>query len=97
MLSVAERDEGRRDAALCSKLLRRSRKNQKWFASRSFLDVDVAPTHRFANAGAERFRHSLFCRETRSQMASRKFHRHRIFDLAVRENPMQKTISEPIN
>ncbi|PYK36319.1 MAG: hypothetical protein DME54_01650 [Verrucomicrobia bacterium] len=39
-----------------------------------FLRVSMlAPTHRFADPGAERFRNSHFCSETRSQMARREF------------------------
>jgi len=39
-----------------------------------FLRVSMlAPTHRFADPGAERFRNSHFCSETRSQMARWEF------------------------
>jgi hypothetical protein len=30
-------------------------------------------------------------------MARRKFHRHRIFDLTIRKNAMQKAISKSVN
>ena len=33
----------------------------------------------------------------RSQMARRKFHCHRVFNLTICENPVQKTVSESIN
>jgi len=33
----------------------------------------LAPTHRFADPGAERLRNSHFCSETRSQMSRREF------------------------
>jgi hypothetical protein len=36
------------------------------------------------------FCHCLFARETRSQMALREFHRHRIFNFTICENAMQK-------
>src|SRR5207249_6306013 len=62
-----------------------------------FPDVDVAPTHRFAYPGAERFCHGFLAGKARSQMSFRKFHRHRIFDLAIRENAAQKTITESID
>jgi hypothetical protein len=94
---MTECDKGRRDATLCSKLLRWPRKNQIWLTARLFANIDIPPTHRFANACAERFRHSLFRRETRSQMARWKFHRHRILNFAIGKNAMQKAISEPIN
>jgi len=39
-----------------------------------FLRVSMlAPTHRFADPGAERFRNSHVCSETRSQMSRREF------------------------
>src|SRR3954464_3983801 len=30
-------------------------------------------------------------------MPARKFHRHRVFDLAVGENPMQETVAKPVD
>lgn len=62
-----------------------------------FLDVDVAPTHGFADPGAERFCYRFLAGETRSQMALREFHRHRIFDFTICENAMQETISETLH
>ena len=35
--------------------------------------------------------------ETRSQMARREFHRHRIFDFTVGKNTMEKTVPETID
>jgi hypothetical protein len=93
---MTECDKGRRDAALRSKLLRRSRKNEKRFAARSFSDIDVSPTHGFADPGAERFRNSFLRRKTRSQMPGRKFHRHRVLNLAVGKNTMEKSISKTV-
>ncbi len=97
MLSMTECDKRGSDAALCSKLLRRSRKNQKRLTARSFSDIDVAPTHRFADASAKRFRNSFLCRETHSQMSRWKFHRHRILNFTVGKNTMEKSIAEPID
>src|SRR5215469_5836778 len=97
MLSVTECDQRRGDAPLCSKLQRWTAQNQKWFAARFFLDVDVAPTHRLADASPECLRNSLFCRETRSQMTSRELHRHGVFNLAVCKNASEKTIAKSID
>src|SRR5882724_12134816 len=97
MLGMAKRDECGSDSASCREVLSRPGQNKEWFAARLFLDVDVAPTHCFADAGAECLGNSLFCRETRSQMASREFHRHRVFNLAVGENTLEKTIAKSID
>jgi hypothetical protein len=97
VFGMAERDQGRSYAALCGKCFGRSGKNQKRFATGFFSDVDATPTHRFAYPGAERFCYRFLPGEARSQMALRKFHRHRVFDFAIRENAMQKPISESIN
>ena len=97
MFGVTESDQGRSDAALYGKLLRGSRKNQKRFATLFFPNVDIAPAHRLANPGTERFCHRFLACETRSQMTRREFHRHRIFDLAIGKNAVQKAISESID
>src|SRR5213594_332933 len=94
MLGVTKCNQRGSDAPFCSKLLRWPRKNQERFAIAFFPDVDIAPTHRFAYPGAERFCHGFLAGKARSQMSFWKFHRHRIFDLAIRENAMQKTITE---
>jgi hypothetical protein len=97
MLGVTECDQGRCDTAFCSKLLRWSRKNQKRFSARFFLDIDVAPTHRFADAGAERLGDSLFGRKTRCQVTRWEFHGHRILNFAIGKNALEKTITKSIN
>src|SRR4029077_4837654 len=95
--SVAESDESRSDAPFCGKSFRRPRKNQERFAALFFANIDVAPAHRFADSGAERFRHCFFARETRGQMAFREFHRHRIFNFTICEDSMQKSVSESLD
>src|SRR2546425_1700418 len=55
MLRVAESDQGRSYAALCSKLVRWSGKDEKRFAALFFLDVDAPPAHRFPDASTECF------------------------------------------
>jgi hypothetical protein len=45
MLGMAKRDESRRHAARCGKLLNTSGKNQERFAGRLFADADVAPAY----------------------------------------------------
>jgi hypothetical protein len=45
MLGIAKRDDSRRHAARCGKLLNRSREDQERFAGRLFADADVAPAH----------------------------------------------------
>ena len=97
MLSVTKCDKRRSNAALCGKLLRWPRKNEKWFAAWFFANVEIAPAHGFADSGAEGFRNSFFRREARRQMARREFHRHRIFDFTVGENTVEKSISETID
>src|SRR5207245_10360431 len=97
MLGMAESNQGRSDAALCSKLLRWSGTDKKRLAAVFFPTVDVAPAHCFANTSAERFCHCLLASETRSQMARREFPRHGVFNLAVCENAMQETVSETID
>jgi hypothetical protein len=46
---------------------------------------------------AERFRDSFFRRETRGQMARWKFHRHRIFNLAISKNSLEEMIAKSID
>src|SRR4029077_523735 len=67
------------------------------FAALFLADINVPPAHRFADPGAERFCHCLLARETRSQMAFREFHRHRIFNFPIREDAMQKPVSESLD
>ena len=97
MLGVTKCDQRGNNAAPCSKLLRWPRKNEKRFTTFFFTDIDITPTHCLADSGAERLRHCFLRSEARSQMALREFHRHRIFDLAIGKNAVQKTISESIN
>src|SRR6266498_408075 len=97
MFGMAESNKGGGHSPLCGKFLRRSGKDQVRFAARLLSNIDVAPTHRFADAGAERFRNCFFSRETRSQMPRRKFHRHRILNLALGENTMEKTITKTVD
>src|SRR4030095_12884556 len=94
IVGVTENDQRRSYAPFCCKSFGRSRKNQKGFAALFFANIDVAPAHRFAYPGAERFCHCLFARETCSQMALREFHRHRIFNLTICEHAMQEPVSE---
>ncbi len=58
------------------------------------MDIDVAPAHRFADAGAERLRDRLFRGEARSEMARGKFHRLAISDLALREDAVEEALTE---
>ena len=97
MLGMAKRHERSRDSPLCYEFASSSRENEKRFAAGLFLDVDVAPTHRLADTGAECLRDSFFGRKTRSKMARWKFHRHRIFNLAVGKNAVEKTIAKSID
>src|SRR5262245_48101695 len=97
MLGMAKRDERSGDAASRSEFFGRPGENKEWFTARLFLDVDVTPSHRFADSGAECFRNSLFRRETRSQVTGREFHRHRVFNLAIGKNAMKKTVAESVN
>lgn len=97
MIGVAERDECGGYAAFCGQFLGWSGEDEKRFAARFFLDVDVAPAHRFANAGAERFGDGFFSCKPRSQMASGKFHRHRILNFAIGENAMKKAFAKTID
>src|SRR6266480_61463 len=97
MFGMAESDEGGRYAAFCGKLLGWSRKYEKRFAAGLFANIDVAPAHRFADAGAECFRNGFLRRKPRSQVASWEFHRHRIFNLAVGKDTMKKSITKTVD
>src|SRR5438876_9060487 len=55
MFGMAESDESRSYAAFRSELLRGTGKDEKRLAALFFANVDVAPAHCFANAGAKRF------------------------------------------
>jgi hypothetical protein len=97
MIGVAERDERGSHAAFCCQFLRGAGKHKEWFSTWFFADVDVAPAHRFANAGTECFGDGFFPSETRGQMARRKFHRHRILNFAIGENAMKKAFAEAVD
>src|SRR5262245_8789950 len=94
---MAEGDKRRCDAPLCRESFGRPQKNEERFATLLLAYIDVAPAHGFADPGAEGFCHRLFARETRSQMALREFHRHRILDFTVCEDAMQETLSESLD
>jgi len=55
MLRVAESDQGRGYAALCSEFLRWPRKYEEGLTAPFLPDVDVVPTYCLANACTERF------------------------------------------
>src|SRR5437763_1619747 len=55
MFGMAKSDQCRSYAAFCHKCFGRPRKNEKRLTAFLFLNVDVAPAHCLANAGAERF------------------------------------------
>jgi hypothetical protein len=97
MISVAEGDERGSHAAFRGQFLRGAGKHKEWFSIWFFADVDVAPAHRFADAGAECFGDGFFPSETRGQMARRKFHRHRILNFAIGENAMKKAFAEAVD
>ena len=97
MFGVTESNQRRSHAPPCGKCFGWTRQDKERFAALFSSDIDVAPTHRLANPGAERLCHSFFPSKTRGQMALREFHRHGIFDLAGGENAMQETISEPLH
>src|SRR2546422_11211309 len=96
MIGVAECDERMRYAPLRSKLLRGSGKDKKRFAAGFSSDVDVAPTHGFADSGAEGLRHSFLSSKSRGEMSRGKFHRHRILNFAICEDAMKKTVAKTI-
>src|SRR6266852_852701 len=96
MRGVTECDQRGSHAAMLRQVLRRSVENEKWFAAWFLANVDVAPTHRLADTGAERFGYGFFRGEARSQMSRRKFQRQRVLDLALRENAREKFFAEEI-
>src|SRR5579884_487023 len=96
VLGVAQSNKRSGNTTLRGKLFRWPGKNNKWFAARFFLNVDVAPAHRFADARAERLGNRLFRRKARSEMARRKFHGHRVCDLAFGKDALEKAIAETL-
>src|SRR5579884_3938355 len=96
VLGVAQSNKRSGNTTLRGKLFRWPGKNNKWFAARFFLNVDVAPAHRFADARAERLGNRLFRRKARSEMARRKFHGHRVCDLAFGKDALEKTIAKTL-
>src|SRR5439155_26396103 len=97
MFGMAESNKGGGYTPFCGEFLSRSGKDQVRFAAWLFLNIDVAPAHRFADPGAERFRNSFFRREARSQMPRRKFHRHRILNLTIGEDTAEKSVAKPVD
>jgi hypothetical protein len=97
MIGVAERDQRGSHAAFRCQFLCGAGEHKEWFSTWFFADVDVAPAHRFANAGAECFGDGFFPSETRGEMARGKFHRHRILNFAISENAMKKAFAEAVD
>src|SRR5713101_1475851 len=97
MFGMAESNKSGGYTPFCGEFLRWPGKYKKRFAARLLSNIDVAPAHCFADAGAERFRNSFFRCETRSQMSRGKFHRYRILNLAVGENTAEKSIAKSVD
>src|SRR6202023_2803259 len=74
----------------------RSGENEKGFPARFFPHVDIAPAHRFTNAGPERLGNGFLRSETGRKMARRKFHRHRILYLACGKNAVEKSFAKSV-
>lgn len=96
MFCMAKANERRSAAAALEELLSLAGENEVGLAARFFAHIDLAPAHGFANARAEGFGDSFLGGEARGQMPGRKFHRHRVFDLALRENAMQESFAKTI-
>jgi len=96
MIGVTERNQGGSYAAFRGEFPGWPGENKEGFAAWFLADIDVAPAHCLTNAGAECLRNSFFAGETRGQMARRKFHRHRILDLALGKNAMKKAFAETV-
>src|SRR5438132_8975509 len=96
MIGVAQGNQRRRYAPLRGQLLRGSGENQERFAAFLLENVDVTPTHLLPDSSAKRFRDCFLSRKSRSQMARRKFHRHRIFNFALGKNAAEKFFAEAI-
>src|SRR5260370_35579104 len=97
MFGMAESNERGSYAVLCGEFLCRSGKDQVRFAARLLSNIDVAPAHCFADAGAQVFRNSFFRCETRSQMPRRKFHRRRILNLTIAKDAVEQSIAKPLD
>src|SRR5215216_2576829 len=97
MFGMAESNESRCDPTLYCEFLSRPGEYKERFAAGLLANVDVAPAHCFADSSAECFRDSFFRCESRSQMARREFHRQRIFDFAIGENTVEKSIAETVD
>src|SRR5437762_7863834 len=97
MFGMAKGNESRCDTTLCCEFMCWSGKDEKWLATRLFADVDIAPAHCLSNSRAERLRNSFFRRKPGSQMTRRKFHRHRILDLAIGKDTMKKPVAEAVD
>ena len=83
---VAEGDERRSHTTFCGKSFGGSRKKQKGFAALFFADVNVAPAHRFAYSGTERFCHCLFPAKRAARCRSGNF-----MDIEYSISPSVKT------
>src|SRR5205823_5021498 len=83
--------------AFVSHSFRTAAQHDEWFAAFFLAHVEIAPAHRFSDAGPECFGERFLRREARREMAGRKFHRLRISDFTSSENAPQKTVAKPLD
>src|SRR5437773_1815364 len=96
MLGMTQTDPGGFHHTLLGEGVGSAVKDQEWLTAFFLMHVDIAPAHRFSNAGAKCFGHCFLGRESGRKMARWKFHRLAISDFAIGKNPFHETFAEPI-
>ena len=96
MLGVTQADPDVRHAALSGELLCTAFEDHERLTAPLPMDIDVAPTHRFTDAGAERFRDRFLGSEACREMARGIFHGLAIRDFAFREDAVEEALTETL-
>jgi hypothetical protein len=94
---MAERYERFFQSTAPGELFRWAGEDQVRFAAWFPANINITPTHRFADAGPERFRNGLLGREASGQMSRRKFHGIRVLNLSFGEDAAQEPITKAVD
>src|SRR5947208_14341070 len=96
MLGMTQTDPGGFHHTLLGEGVGCAVKDQEWLTAFFLMHVDIAPAHRFSNAGAKCFGHCFLGRESGRKMARGKFHRHAVSNFALGKNPFHETFAKTI-
>src|SRR5438874_12518750 len=96
MLGMTQTDPGGFHQTLLGEGVGSAVKDQERLTAFFLMHVDIAPAHRFSNAGAKCFGHCFLGRESGRKMARGKFHRYAVSNFALGKNPLHETFAKTI-